>query len=501
MDIKLLSLFSGSGGFELVGAMCGFTPVAASEVEPYPIAVTKSRFPGMKHLGDVSKVNGAELEPVDIITFGSPCTDLSVAGKRAGIDGKASGLFFQAIRIIREMREATNGEYPRFCVWENVFGAFSSNKGRDFQRVLEEIIGIVEPGTEVPAPDKGKWPYADCYMGDGWSVAYRTYDARYWGVPQRRRRIYLVADFRGQCAGEVSFKREGLRGYFAQGGAARKEATSDAGSGVETTNNDVCIPINTMIATRWNALGRGTGFGIGEDGDPQFTISAAHERAVCVPCILDDQGGQQITVQPDGAAPTLRAEMHGHPPCVMTVADRDGEMIKVYNESGRGYWMPGFGGLRTPAGGGGLIANLVVRAAGFKAGQSMAGGIGWEEEIAATLSAEHSGTEPTVCYLVENHPADSRVDIDDSGTSQTLTSRMGTGGGNVPLVMCIQGNIADRPDTANCNGTGITEGQSYTLNTVDHHAVAYSIGNGQANSLKLDTVAGALDCMRKVLNY
>lgn len=223
--MKLGSLFDGSGGFPLTACLCGITPVWASEVEPYPIAVTRSRFPKMKHLGNISTINGAEIEPVDVITFGSPCQDLSVAGERAGLkhtgtgdeETTRSGLFIEAVRIIKEMRCATNGRYPRLALWENVPGAFSSNKGEDFRSVLEAVIGIVQPDTKVPMPEKARWPYADIYMGDGWSLAYRTLDAQYWGVPQRRRRIYLVADFTGGCAGKILFEREGLRGYSAEG--------------------------------------------------------------------------------------------------------------------------------------------------------------------------------------------------------------------------------------------------------------------------------------------
>jgi len=208
--MKLLSLFDGSGGFPLAASMCGIEPVYASEVEPYPIAVTRSRFPNMKHLGDVSKINGADLEPVDIITFGSPCQDLSVAGKREGLDGQRSGLFMEAIRIIKEMRDATrmgtDGIKPRIAVWENVPGAFSSNKGEDFRIVLEEFIKVKYPTASLPAPD-GKWAYADIIMADGFSLAYRVFDAQYWGVPQRRKRIYLVADFDGECAGKILFER------------------------------------------------------------------------------------------------------------------------------------------------------------------------------------------------------------------------------------------------------------------------------------------------------
>ena len=234
--MKLGSLFDGSGGFPLAGSLCGIEPVFASEVEPYPIAVTKSRFQNMKHLGSVTDVHGGDIEPVDIITFGSPCQDLSVAGKRAGLKHEAngddettrSGLFMEAVRIIKEMREATNGEYPTFAVWENVPGAFSSNKGEDFRTVLEELIKIVEPTAVMPAVPKNGWPYADSYCDDGWSLAYRVFDAQYWGVPQRRRRIYLVLDLRGQRAGKVSFEREGVRGNFATFKTAGQGTAGDA---------------------------------------------------------------------------------------------------------------------------------------------------------------------------------------------------------------------------------------------------------------------------------
>lgn len=282
-----MSLFDGSGGFPLAASLCGIDPVYASEVEPYPIAVTKSRFPSMKHLGDVSMINGADIEPVDIITFGSPCQDMSVAGKRAGMKHTAvgddettrSGLFLEAIRIIKEMRLATNGIYPRFAVWENVPGAFSSNRGEDFRLVLEEFIRISEPNAVMPAVPQAGWAYADCINGDGWSVAYRTFDAQYWGVPQRRRRIYLVADFRGQRAGEILFKREGLRGHTAQSGTQGEEVTENVGNGVKSDDRAVGVALEKII--------------------------------------LDDQGGQKINVRSDGKSPTLRAEAHGNVPCVI----------------------------------------------------------------------------------------------------------------------------------------------------------------------------------------
>ena len=229
--LTLGSLFDGSGGFPLGGLLCGITPVWASEIEPFPIRVTTKRLPFMKHYGDISQMDGGKIEPVDIITFGSPCTDMSIAGRRAGLDGKQSVLFYQAIRIIQEMRDATHGKYPRYIVWENVPGAFSSNHGEDFKAVLEAVIGIKEPGAQVPMPEKNLWPYADLYMGEQWSVAYRTLDAQHWGVPQRRRRIFLVADFAGWGAGQVLFESEGLSGYSAEGFRAWQRAARDPAAG------------------------------------------------------------------------------------------------------------------------------------------------------------------------------------------------------------------------------------------------------------------------------
>ena len=229
-ELKLGSLFSGSGGFELAGVLNGITPVWASEIESFPIRVTKQRFPDMVHLGSVTDVNGAEVEPVDVITFGSPCQDLSVAGKQLGIhEGQRSSLFFEAIRIIKEMRDATTNKFPRFAVWENVPGAFGSNKGKDFQAVLQAFceIGGGYEGT-VPMPPKGRWLPAGCIVGDGWSIAWRVLNAEFFGVPQRRRRIYLIADFGSERAGEILAECQGLRWDSTEGFKAWKEIAVDA---------------------------------------------------------------------------------------------------------------------------------------------------------------------------------------------------------------------------------------------------------------------------------
>ena len=413
--LTLGSLFDGSGGFPLGGLLCGITPVWASEIEPFPIRVTTKRFPFMKHYGDISQMDGGKIEPVDIITFGSPCTDMSIAGRRAGLDGKQSVLFYQAIRIIQEMRDATHGKYPRYIVWENVPGAFSSNHGEDFKAVLEAVIGIKEPGAQVPMPEKNLWPYADLYMGEQWSVAYRTLDAQHWGVPQRRRRIFLVADFAGWGAGQVLFESEGLSGYSAEGFRA------------------------------WQRAARDPAAGFGAAG-------------IC----LNDQGGSCMDVSSEVTA-TLRAEHHGHPPCVLD-------------------------------------------AAGFCTEHSAdSRGIGFEPERAPTLRA---GVVPAAIAL-ESHPIDSRIKIADDGTVQTLTSRMGTGGMNVPLVMKIRSGCEgggkgpliqeDKSATLGCNNDqtlfepvafGISSDQSKAMLSSNPHAGIYKA----RTSRTLDTGGGNPGC-------
>ena len=227
--LTLGSLFDGIGGFPLAGRYAGIRPVWASEIEPFPIRVTEKRLPEMKHYGDIHALRGAKLAPVDIVTFGSPCQDVSIAGRREGLSGGRSGLFFEAIRIIREMRETTNGEYPRWAVWENVPGALSSNHGEDFRQVLESFVRIKAPAADVPLPADGKWLPAGEVMGNGYSLAWRVLDAAQgWGVAQRRKRVFVVLDLAGGRAGEVLFESEGLSGYTPPGGEARKGAAGGA---------------------------------------------------------------------------------------------------------------------------------------------------------------------------------------------------------------------------------------------------------------------------------
>jgi len=270
--LTLGSLFDGSGGFSLGGLLCGITPVWSSEIEPFPIRVTTKRLPFVKHYGDVSAINGAEIEPVDVITFGSPCQDLSIAGKRAGLEnGARSNLFYQAIRIIKEMRRKTNGEYPRYIVWENVPGAFSSNGGEDFRSVLESVCSVKTTDVHIPMPQKGKWSNSGEIVGDDYSLAWRVLDAQYWGVPQRRRRIYLVADFGKPSVGQILFESESL-----------------------SWHTPPCF-----------RSGQGTACGIEESSG-----TAGGD------IILNDQGGNRMDIT-KGVSCTLRAEAN-HPPCIIS---------------------------------------------------------------------------------------------------------------------------------------------------------------------------------------
>lgn len=217
--MKLGSLFDGSGTCPLAASAVGIIPAWASEIEPFPMAVTQSRFPKMAHLGDITKMNGAEIEPVDVITFGSPCQNLSIAGNGKGLAGQESSLFFEAVRVIQEMRCATNGRFPQIVIWENVYGAFSSTQGEDFRTVIETLWKICEGDNSVPryAEDKRgrqKWPHTGFVLGDHSSIAWRGLDAQGWGVPQRRKRVFVVLDLGGQCAGRILFEREGLRRDF-----------------------------------------------------------------------------------------------------------------------------------------------------------------------------------------------------------------------------------------------------------------------------------------------
>jgi len=296
--LTLGSLFDGSGGFPLGGLLSGITPVWASEIEPFPIRVTTKRLPFMKHYGDVSKMDGADVEPVDIITFGSPCQDMSIAGRREGLDGSRSSLFYEAVRIVKEMRCATDGKYPRYIVWENVPGAFSSNKGADFQSVLEEICSV--KGYEIDPARPARWPAAGEIVADDFSLAWRVFDAQYWGVPQRRKRIYLVADFGGNTAPKILFEREGLSGNFTESREAWQRTAGDIKTGTHKTGTDdvECYDISDRrrVADK-------------SEVSPTLTTKMG-TGGNNVPIVLENHPqDSRVTIAEDGNVPTLTSRM------------------------------------------------------------------------------------------------------------------------------------------------------------------------------------------------
>lgn len=317
-EITMGSLFSGSGGFELAGSIFGTRPIWASEIEPFPILVTTKNFPEMKHLGDINKLNGADLEPVTIIAGGSPCQDMSIAGKREGLDGSRSNLFREQIRIVKEMRESDRAAgrtgtqiRPRYMVWENVPGAFSSNKGKDFQAVLQEIVSITDEESNVPLPPKGKWQTAGCIMGDHFSIAWRVLDAQYWGVPQRRKRIYLVADFGGNTAPKILFEREGLSGNFTESREAWQRTAGDIKTGTHKAGTDdvECYDISDRrrVADK-------------SEVSPTLTTKMG-TGGNNVPIVLENHPqDSRVTIAEDGNVPTLTSRMGtggGNVPMIM----------------------------------------------------------------------------------------------------------------------------------------------------------------------------------------
>lgn len=283
-QLKLGSLFDGIGGWQLAAVHAGVLPVWSSEIEAFPIEVTKRRFPTTKQLGDITKIRGFEIEPVDIICAGSPCQDLSTAGKREGLKGERSGLFAESIRIVREMQQATGGAYPRYFVWENVLGAFSSNKGNDFRAVLQEITQ-----TDILMPKFGRWARAGVVAGKGIQVSWREMDSRDWNVPQRRKRIFLVADFSGQSAGEILFEREGVPGDF-EANCKQREATSGGDEiSIEPSDRKLANKKSCLLKIRGGKPGGGKGALI--QTEVSATLSCNNDQTLFT-WTKDENGGE-----------------------------------------------------------------------------------------------------------------------------------------------------------------------------------------------------------------
>jgi DNA (cytosine-5)-methyltransferase 1 len=484
----------------------------------------------MKHLGSVTEVNGGKVEPVDVITFGSPCQDLSVAGKRAGLkhtengdeETTRSGLFMEAVRIIKEMREKTNGVYPRFALWENVPGAFSSNKGEDFRTVLEELIKIVEPSAVMPTVPKNGWPYSDHYCGDGWSIAYRTLDSQHWGVPQRRKRIYLVLDLGGQCAGKVLFEREGLRGYFEKGRTPWQAVTRDAESGSGTADcegeRNSVIPYTLKIRSGCEGGGKGALI----QTDKSATLSTLNDQYLFQPMSVREENWEESNVRN-----TLRAGESKSSHCVVEQLVLEPVAVDGYNQT----ISDKPGSLRAGKSDGdhvGMVIQSVVDAhiLDDQGGSQISVR---SDGKCPTLRAEAHGNVPAVMEPIAVATQQGGAEITQNGVCPTITAAAGMSGNNQPWI-CYRESAGFCPEqSAKTRGIGYEEEQSPTLRagvtpavvckcydargngdgsiaptiTGDHNnrvtdytsLICYGIGNGQANQSYSEEVVGALNCM------
>lgn len=297
----------------------------------------------MKHLGNITQITGRVASPVNVVIGGSPCQDLSIAGKRAGLSGERSGLFMEQIRIIKEMHEIYGTNYPRFMVWENVQGALSSNKGEDFRVVLEETAKVAEPDTVIPGPPKGKWKNSGCVMGDGWSIAWRILDAQFWGVPQRRRRIALVADFRGESAHEILFECKSVPGDFEKGGKEKKrvagsfekcsdqtvyDARENEGGMIAPTltgDHQNRVTDHMVICIQGNCIDRSENAGCNGKGwkkDTSYTLNTVDRHAIM--CMAHGQANAEVL---RNLSPTLNCDHEQ--PIVMSVYQNGDEEVRV----------------------------------------------------------------------------------------------------------------------------------------------------------------------------
>lgn len=370
----------------------------------------------MIHLGDITKMSGFSTPPVDAITFGSPCQDLSVAGKRVGLAGERSGLFMEAVRIIKEMREATNGKYPKYAVWENVPGAFSSNKCEDFRAVLEELARVKEADVSIPRPDNSKWAKSGFIAGDDWSIAWRTMDAKYWGVPQRRLRISLVLDLTGGRAGEILFEPESLRGHFAPGVTPGQAVAGAVENGAGTADRAFTLKIRSGC--------EGGGKGALVQTEKSATLSTLQDQTLFV---AEPPKGYSF----DSLASNSMKSSNPHSGC------REVEIAKTLDTSPP-----------DPAKNQGGIA--ILDALPFDTTQITSPQNG---------SNPHFG-DPCHPLAATAHPP--------AAVCETVFAES-----IVEPTFCIQGNTIDRADTAGANGTGVKEDVCYTLNTIDRPAVAF----------------------------
>ena len=501
------SLFDGIGGFPLAAVRNGIEPVWASEIEAFPIEVTRKRFPSMLHVGDITKLNGAELPPVDIITGGSPCQDLSVAGARAGLAGERSGLFMEQIRVVKEMRDADKRRgrtahtvRPRYMCWENVPGAFSSAGGEDFRIVLEEIVRIKDGSCSVPRPDSGRWESAGAIvLGNQFSLAWRVMDAQFWGVAQRRKRIFLVADFAGRSAIQILFEQDRLPGYPASGGGPGQGTPASAPGSPASPGRAGPIGFDgyngDLTGEKAATLGVNCGMSTGRNG--VITAFAANQRDEVRD--LHDVAAA-LAAQPGMKQQTFVAGItaKGNGDCFLS-EERHTSLSGGGGMPGQGYpaiFTAGFSaGQGSAAGGIGFQTECSPTLKASESGSNMVPSIlclndqggsvmACSEDVAGTLRAQEHGHQPLIVdkrsdemmpALYENHGIDARY-TGPHTVAPTMSARYGTGGNNVPLVeqeetFCITGNAIDRQPQNGGNGIGYQRDIAYTLTATDHHAV------------------------------
>lgn len=443
-ELTMGSLFSGSGGFELASAIFGIEPRWASEIEPLPMLITKKNFPDMPHHGDIRYMNGGKVEAVTVIAGGSPCQDMSVAGQRAGLDGSRSNLFHEQIRIIKEMREhdrkaGRTGKYirPRFMVWENVPGAFSSNKGKDFQAVLQAIVSVTDDTAAVPLPPKGKWQSAGCIMGDTYSIAWRTLDAQYWGVPQRRKRIYLVADFGGDTAPKILFEREGLSRDFAESREAWQRAAGDIKEGTHKagTENVECYDISDRrrVADK-------------SEVSPTLTTKMG-TGGNNVPIVLENHPQDcRVTISEDGVIPTLTGKM----------GTGGGNVPMIMNEA--------------------RSVDLRNQRLGDDKAETLHG-CGHGSSVATVI-------EPTAFHITQDPTAfEGKSPCLTQGNPKTGQATIGVAIPIADKATRYKGGGDTRNNDGSANGLGVGEpgAPANTLTAADRHAVAYAIDRAAFN--------------------
>lgn len=401
----------------------------------------------MIHLGDITKIHGDEIEPVDCITFGSPCQDLSIAGRRAGLAGERSGLFVEAVRIIKEMRKATNGMYPTFAIWENVPGAFSSNNGEDFRAVLEELARVEQPNAVIPRPPRGgRWSKAGAIAGNGWSLAWRQLDSQYFGVAQRRKRIALILDLGGQRAGEILFERTSL-----------------------SRHPDPRIPAWKEVAGLTTNCSAGNDRVVAEGGrNAAYTLKI---RSGCA------GGGKGALVQTEktGTLSTLQDQTLFQLIREPTYCISGNTVDRKTNQNGSGVRENGS-----------FTVNTVDRHA-----------------VVYSIQEENPA-QPVVLESNQVHAT-----VTQTGICPTLPASMGLGGGYVPMItdhpadkpVVFENHAQDAryKEAPTCSPTGYdswgTGGGNTPLVAVPGQVTSYGIGNGQAHAYASKEKSGTLDTM------